>query len=71
MMRVFEFLVALVIVAILGVLAAVVMPSSGHVERELVVGKDMRQVYDLLDNFRRFPDYSVLRSQDSKVQFKY
>ncbi|HEV7122634.1 MAG TPA: polyketide cyclase [Rhodanobacter sp.] len=71
MMRVFEFLVALVIVALLGVLAAVVMPSSGHVERELVVGKDMRQVYDLLDNFRRFPDYSVLRSQDSKVQFKY
>ena len=71
MMRVFEFLVALVIVAVLGVLAAVVMPSSGHVERQLVVGKDMRQVYDLLDNFRRFPDYSVLRSQDSKVQFKF
>ncbi|MEO8777760.1 MAG: polyketide cyclase [Rhodanobacter sp.] len=71
MMRVFEFLVALVIVAVLGVLAAVVMPSSGHVERQLVVGKDMRQVYDLLDNFRRFPDYSVLRSLDSKVEFKF
>ncbi len=71
MMRVFEFLVALVIVAMLGVLAAVVMPASGHVERQLVVGKDMRQVYDLLDNFRRFPDYSVLRSQDSGVQFKF
>ena len=71
MMRVLEFLVALVIVAVLGVLAAVVMPSSGHVERQLVLGKDMRQVYDLLDNFRRFPDYSVLRSQDSKVQFKF
>ena len=71
MMRVLEFLVALVIVAALGVLAAVVMPSSGHVERQMVMGKDMRQVYDLLDNFRRFPDYSVLRSQDSKVQFKF
>ncbi len=71
MMRVFEFLVALVIVAVIGVLAAVVMPSSGHVERQLVIGKDIRQVYDVLDNFRRFPDYSVLQSMDSNVQFKY
>ena len=71
MMRVFEFLVALVIVAVIGVVAAVVMPSSGHVERSQVVGKDMRQVYDLLNNFRRFPDYSVLRSMDSGVQFKF
>lgn len=71
MMRVFEFLVALVIVAALGVLAAVVMPGSGHVERALVVGKDMRQVYDVLDNFRRLPDYSVLRSLDKDVQFNF
>jgi hypothetical protein len=71
MMRVFEFLVALVIVAALGVLAAVVMPGSGHVERQLVIGKDMRQVYDVLDNFRRLPDYSVLRSLDKDVQFNF
>lgn len=70
MMRVFEFLVALVIVVALGVLAAVVMPGSGHVERQLVMGKDMRQVYDVLDNMRRLPDYSVLRSIDPSVQFK-
>ncbi|MHB1058893.1 MAG: SRPBCC family protein [Rhodanobacter sp.] len=71
MMRVFEFLVALVIVAVIGVLAAVVMPGSGHVERQLVIGKDMRQVYDVLDNYRRFPDYSVLRSLDPNVQFSF
>jgi len=71
MMRVFEFLVALVIVAVIGVLAAVVMPGSGHVERQLVMGKDLRQVYDVLDNFRRLPDYSVLRSLDPNVQFKF
>ncbi|MGY3039375.1 type II secretory pathway pseudopilin PulG [Rhodanobacter sp. TND4EL1] len=69
MMRVFEFLVALVIVAVIGVLAAVVMPGSGHVERQLVIGKDMRQVYDVLDNYRRLPDYSVLRSLDPNVKF--
>jgi hypothetical protein len=71
MMRVFEFLVALVIVAAIGVLAAVVMPGSGHVERALVVGKDMRQVYDMVDNFRRLPEYSVLRSLDKDVQFNF
>jgi hypothetical protein len=71
MMRVLEFLVALVIVAVIGVLAAVVMPGSGHVERSLVVGKDMRQVYDVLDNFRRLPDYAVLRSLDPNVQFNF
>jgi len=71
MMRVFEFLVALVIVVALGVLAAVVMPGSGHVERQLVIGKDMRQVYDVLDNLRRLPDYSVLRAIDPTVQFKF
>lgn len=71
MMRALEFLVALVIVAALGILAAVVMPSSGHVDRSLVIGKDMRQVYDVLDNFHRFPDYSVLRTYDSRLEFKY
>ncbi|GAA0889378.1 polyketide cyclase [Rhodanobacter soli] len=71
MMRVFEFLVALVIVAVIGVLAAVVMPGSGHVERQLVIGKDMRQVYDVLDNYRRLPDYSVLRAFDPNIQFNF
>lgn len=69
MMRALEFLVALVIVAVLGVVAAVVMPSGGHVERAQVIGKDMRQVYDVLDNFRRFPDYAELRSLDPQLQF--
>ena len=71
MMRVLEFLAALVIVAVIGVVAAVVMPGSGHVERSLVVGKDMRQVYDVLDNFRTLPEYSVLKSYDPQVKFTY
>src|SRR5690242_19712031 len=70
MMRVLEFIVALIIVAVVGVVVGVIMPGSGHVERSLVVGKDMRQVYDILDNFRRFEDYSSLRQEDPKIQFK-
>ncbi|MEI7036330.1 polyketide cyclase [Fulvimonas yonginensis] len=70
MMRVLELIVALVIVAVLGVVVGVIMPSSGHVERSLVIGKDMRQVYDILNNFRRFGDYSVLRQYDPKIKFE-
>ncbi len=71
MMRVLEFLVALLIVAGLGVVAGVVSPGSGHVERSQTVGKDLRQVYDVLNNFRRLPDFAVLRGQDRAVQFKF
>lgn len=69
MMRVLEFIVALIIVAVVGVVVGFVMPGSGHVERSLVIGKDMRQVYDVLNNFQRFQDYTVLRSYDPKTQF--
>ncbi|WP_243039728.1 polyketide cyclase [Dyella sedimenti] len=71
MMRVLEFIVALVIVAVVAVVVGVVMPGSGHVERSLVVGKDMRQVYDVLNNFRRFPEYTVQREYDRNVKFDF
>jgi len=69
--RVLEFLAACAIVVGLGILAAVVMPGSGHIERSLAVGKDMRQVYDVLSNFRRFPEYSVLTSNDRQIKYTY
>lgn len=71
MMRVLEFVVALVIVAVAGVVVGVIMPGSGHVERSLVVGKDMRQVYDVLANFRRYPDFTVQRKYDRNTQFTF
>ncbi|MET0505263.1 MAG: polyketide cyclase [Luteibacter sp.] len=70
MTRLLEFIVALVIVAVLGVVVGLAMPSAGHVEREMLISKDLRQVYDVFSNFRRFPDYTVLRSFDPKVQFE-
>ena len=69
--RVLEFLMALVIVIAIGVLAAVIMPGSGHIERSLVVGKDMRQVYDVLDNFHRLPEYSVLNTYDPHIKYNF
>ncbi|WP_199097407.1 polyketide cyclase [Dyella sp. ASV21] len=71
MMRVLEFIVALIIVAVVAVVVGFVMPGSGHVDRSLVVGKDMRQVYDVLNNFRRFPEYSVQREYDRNIKFDF
>ena len=70
MMRVLELIVALIIVAVLGVVVGIAMPGSGHVERSLVIGKDMRQVYDVLSNFRRFPDYAELTSSDPSIKYE-
>lgn len=69
MMRFLEFIVALIIVAVAAVVAGVVSPSSGHVERSVTVGKDLRQVYDVLDNLRLVPEYATLRSDDRNIQF--
>jgi hypothetical protein len=69
MTRLLELIVALVIVAVLALVLGVVMPSTGHVDRSVLISKDLRQVYDVFSNFRRFPDYSVLRSYDPKTQF--
>ncbi|RDS81206.1 polyketide cyclase [Dyella monticola] len=69
MTRVLEFIVALIIVAVVGVVVGIIMPGSGHVERSLIVSKDLRQVYDVLANFRTFPDYAVLRAYDPKTQY--
>lgn len=69
--RVLEFLAACAIVVGVGVLAAVVMPGSGHIERSVTVGKDMRQVYDVLDNFHRLPEFSMLGMRDPDVKYTY
>ncbi|WP_233843255.1 polyketide cyclase [Dyella sp. 2HG41-7] len=69
MTRVLEFIVAFIIVIVVGVVVGIIMPGSGHVERSLVVSKDLRQVYDVMANFRPFPDYAVLRAYDPRTQY--
>lgn len=70
MMRFLEFIVALIIVAIAALVGGLLSPSSGHVERSVTVGKDLRQVYDVLDNLRGVPEYTPLRSDDSNIRFQ-
>lgn len=70
MTRVLEFITALIIVALLAVVVGILMPSSGHVERSSMVSKDIRDVYDVFNNFGRFRDYSVLGVDDPSLQYE-
>ncbi|MCC7254924.1 MAG: SRPBCC family protein, partial [Dokdonella sp.] len=68
MIRIFEMLVALFIVFVLAVLVGLALPSHGHVERSVQIPSPVRQVYDTVNTFRRFPQYSGLRAFDPAMQ---
>jgi len=68
MIRIFEVLVALLIVLVLAVVISVLLPAHGHIERTVEVSSPVRQVYDSINTFRRFPQWSALRNNDPKVQ---
>lgn len=68
MIRALEIILSLVIVFLIAVLVAVFLPSSGHIERIIEVSNPLRQVYDTIDGFGRYPEYSALRTYDPQVK---
>ncbi|MBN8726574.1 MAG: hypothetical protein J0H15_02580 [Xanthomonadales bacterium] len=64
MIRIFEIFVALLIVVVLAAVVGVLLPSHGHIERRIEVSSPLRQVYDSVDTFRRYPQWSGLRGYD-------
>ncbi|HVT33571.1 MAG TPA: hypothetical protein VHE32_13050 [Rhodanobacteraceae bacterium] len=71
MTRVLELLVSLVIVAVLAVLVGLVLPSHGHIERTVEVSSPLRQVFDSVNTFRRFPEWSAQRKLDPQVKMTF
>ncbi len=69
MIRLLEFVVAIVIVVILAVLFGVALPNHGHIERTLEISNPARQVYDSIDGFSTYPSWSALSSYDTAVKF--
>lgn len=69
MIRVLEVVLSLIIVFLIAVLVAVFLPSSGHIERVVELSNPVRQIYDTVDGFGRYPDYSALRTFDPAVKF--
>ena len=71
MTRFLELLVSLVIVFVLAVLVGVILPSHGHIERTVEVSSPLRQIYDSIDTFRRFPEWAAQRRIDPQTKFTF
>ncbi|MGH8233611.1 MAG: polyketide cyclase [Rhodanobacteraceae bacterium] len=73
MTRVLEFVVALIIVFILAVIVGLFLPSHAHIERSIDISHNPQHIYDVLNNFRRFPDYvgGDLQAQDPQIKFSF
>ena len=68
MTRVLELIVSLVIVFVLVVIVGVLLPAHGHIERTVEVSSPLRQIFDSVDTFRRFPEWSALRRLDPQTR---
>jgi hypothetical protein len=71
MTRVLEVLVSIVIVLVLAVLVGVLLPAHGHVERSVEVSSPLRQIYDSINTFRRFPEWAALRKYDPQAKMTF
>jgi hypothetical protein len=69
MTRVIEFLISLVIVAVLFLLVGVFLPSRRHVEHSMETNHPVRQVYDTLNSFKRFHDWHPLKMHDPAIRY--
>jgi hypothetical protein len=68
MIRIFEVLIALLIVFLLAVVVGVLLPDHGHIERTVEVPSPVRQVYDSVNSFRRFPQWNGMRAFDPNLK---
>jgi len=69
MTRVLELLVSLLIVFALVVIVGALLPAHGQVERHVEVSSPLRQIYDSVNTFRRYPEWSALRHIDPRTHF--
>lgn len=70
MIRLIELLISMVIVAAVFLLVAIVLPSSRHLEETVETNRRMTIVYDTLNSFHRFKDWSPLALRDPKIQLE-
>lgn len=69
MTRLIEFVIALVLVALLFVLVGVFLPSHRYVRHSIETNRPARLVYDLLNGFQRFGEWHPLRMHDPAIKY--
>ncbi len=70
MTRLIELLISLAIVAAMFLIVAVVLPSSRHVSEKVETNRKQTIVFDVVNGFGRFYDWSALSARDPAIQFK-
>ena len=68
MTRIYEFLIALGIVAVLALVIGLVLPSHRHISESVETNRKMTIVYDTVNNLRRFKDWNLLVLRDPQMQ---
>jgi hypothetical protein len=69
MNRILEFVLSLLIVAVLFVLIGVILPSHAHVERNVELANPVSQVYDVLNGFRRYNTWQPWARIDPNAKY--
>lgn len=69
MARFLEFVVAFVLVAILGVVVGLVLPPSRTVSHSVETNRPVNVAFDMLNGFQRFNDWNTLHLRDPNVKF--
>ncbi|GIX35501.1 MAG: polyketide cyclase [Lysobacteraceae bacterium] len=69
MYRLFELLISILIVLVLFVVVGLFLPSDRVFQHTVETNYPVRMAYDLMNGFRRFPEWYPLRAHDPDVQF--
>lgn len=69
MTRILEVVVAVLLVALAYLAFGLFLPSHRHVSHEIESLHSVRQVYDVLNSFRRFPDWHPMRGLDPDIKY--
>lgn len=69
MYRLLELLISVVIVAVLFVVVGLFLPGDRVVQHSIETNYPTRMIYDLMNGFRRFPEWYPLHGHDPDVQF--
>src|SRR5580658_4745163 len=69
MIRIVEFLIAIVLVVVIFIVVGLCLPSHRHVFFTTETNRPLPVVFDILSGFKRFKDWTPIRGEDSRAQF--